>query len=216
MDPLPGGSGLIVARVDRALAAAADQSTRGATLTLAASSDLLLRALDREQRVRYQAEPGATETGPRPVRVAPMVSPAPSERAPLAMVDAPGRVVRRVSGCAGIALRALDDPRWLRSPLRAPVTTRRFAARSWRWSTPKRSEGPVLLVEIDTWRPKLAQSIGFSVDNCFALQVFDRYDGNPEPWRAVSLFRSNLHVLAINRPCRPAIGCHCGLFHGYV
>jgi Mrp family chromosome partitioning ATPase len=61
----------------------------------------------------------------------------------------------------------------------------------------------VLLLEFDTRRPRVAALLGLRIAHCFARQMVDNYDGSPEPWRAISVFRAGLHVLAVD-PTRAA------------
>jgi Mrp family chromosome partitioning ATPase len=56
--------------------------------------------------------------------------------------------------------------------------------------------GPVLLLEADVSHPTLAGILGMPVADCFALQLYDKYDGSLEPWRGASAHLANLHVLA--------------------
>jgi Mrp family chromosome partitioning ATPase len=57
----------------------------------------------------------------------------------------------------------------------------------------------VLLLEVDTEEPKLSDALGFAVPHCFALQLHDKFDGSPEPWRAVSLHGNSVHAMAVHR-----------------
>jgi Mrp family chromosome partitioning ATPase len=60
------------------------------------------------------------------------------------------------------------------------------------------SPDPVLLVEADTQQPRLASVLGLTVEHCFALQLCDKYEGSPEPWRAAAVHYRHLHVMAVN------------------
>jgi Mrp family chromosome partitioning ATPase len=60
------------------------------------------------------------------------------------------------------------------------------------------SPDPVLLVEADTQQPRLASVLGLTVEHCFALQLCDKHDGSPEPWRAVAVHHRHLHVMAVS------------------
>jgi Mrp family chromosome partitioning ATPase len=57
---------------------------------------------------------------------------------------------------------------------------------------------PILLLEVDTQQPRLASVLGIQLEHCFALQLWDKADGTPEPWRAVRVHQPNLHVMAVS------------------
>ncbi len=120
------------------------------------------------------------------------------QRSVLAGIDAPDSARAETFRLLRHRLRNLDDPRLI-----AIVTPRAgdeaaFCAAELALAYADADPERVLLLEIDTQRPRLAQVMGLSVEHCFALQMYDKYDGSPEPWHAVSVFRNNLHVLAVN------------------
>ena len=56
----------------------------------------------------------------------------------------------------------------------------------------------MLLIEVDTQRPRLASVLGVRLEHCFALQLCDKADGTPEPWRAMKVHHAHLHVMAVS------------------
>ncbi|MBN1609820.1 MAG: hypothetical protein JW940_24520 [Polyangiaceae bacterium] len=60
------------------------------------------------------------------------------------------------------------------------------------------SPANVLLLEVDGQHPRLASVLGLTVEHCFALQLYDKHEGSPEPWRATAVHHRHLHVMAIS------------------
>ncbi len=148
-------------------------------------------------RVRADARARATP-GSRPVEVRRAQSLPPEKRCLLSGIDAPETERAESFRLLRHRLRNVADPRVV--AVAAPRSGEDAALCAVELALAYLDSGPepVLLLEIDTDRPRLAQAMGFKVEHCFALQLCDKYDGSLEPWHAVAVFRSNLHVLAIN------------------
>jgi Mrp family chromosome partitioning ATPase len=121
-----------------------------------------------------------------------------SERELLSAIDTPQSARAESFRVLRYRLRTLDDPRVVAVVAPRAGDEASLCAAELALAYVDAGSEHVLLVEIDTERPQLAHTLGFKVEHCFALQLCDKYDGSDEPWRAVAVFRANLHVLAIN------------------
>jgi Mrp family chromosome partitioning ATPase len=148
-------------------------------------------------RVRTDARARVTP-GARPVEVRRTQALPVEKRSLLSGIDAPESARAESFRLLRNRLRTMEDPRVV--AVAAPLTGDEAALCAVELALAYLDSGPepVLLLEIDTDRPRLAQAMGFKVEHCFALQLCDKYDGSLEPWHAVSVFRASLHVLAIN------------------
>jgi Mrp family chromosome partitioning ATPase len=193
------GSGLAVAAPSQALATTRGDARPAVQRALQAAIEVLEAARSGSERPHPLTDARARVTpGPRPVEVSRTQSLPLSERALLSGIDAPESARAESFRVLRHRLRTLDDPRVV--AVAAPRAGDEASLCAAELALAYVDSGPehVLLVEIDTEHPGLARSMGFAVEHCFALQLFDKYDGSEEPWRAVSVFRANLHILAVN------------------
>jgi Mrp family chromosome partitioning ATPase len=135
---------------------------------------------------------------PSPVVVAIAEPPAVDHRTQLALVDLPDSGRAEAFRVLRHRLRTTGDPRIVAvaSPYAGDESA--LCAAELALTYAEASFEPVLLLEPDTHRPRLARLLGINIEYCFARQMCDKYDGSPEPWRVTSVFRSNLHVLAVS------------------
>jgi Mrp family chromosome partitioning ATPase len=75
------------------------------------------------------------------------------------------------------------------------------------------SSDPVLLLEADSQQPRLSAVLGIAVEYCFALQLCDKHEGSPEPWRAVAVHHAHLHVMAVSSSLSSGDRLAPGVFH---
>jgi Mrp family chromosome partitioning ATPase len=193
------GSGLALAAPSQALVSTRGDAGPAVQRTLQAAIEVLEAARGGGERGRPLTDARTRLTpGSRPVAVSRMQSLPLSERSLLSGIDAPESARAESFRVLRHRLRNEDDPRVV--AVAAPNAGDEAALCAAELALAYADSGPehVLLLEIDTEHPRLALSMGIKVEHCFALQLFDKYDGSEEPWRVVSVFRATLHVLAVN------------------
>jgi Mrp family chromosome partitioning ATPase len=115
------------------------------------------------------------------------------------MVDVPASARAEAFRLLCHRLKNEGDARWIgvMSPRGGPEAAQCAAELAFAYA--ESSSRKVLLIEVDTEEPSLAEVLGFAVPHCFALQVHDKFDGSAEPWRAVSLHGNSVHAMAVHR-----------------
>jgi Mrp family chromosome partitioning ATPase len=193
------GSGLAVAAPSQALATTRGDERPAVQRALQAAIEVLEAARSGSERPRPLADARARVTpGPRPLAISRTQSFPFAERSLLSGIDAPESARAESFRLLRHRLRTVGDPRVV--AVAAPRAGDEASICAAELALAYADSGPehVLLVELDAEHPTLARSMGFTVEHCFVLQLCDKYDGSDEPWHAVSVFRANLHVLAIN------------------
>jgi Mrp family chromosome partitioning ATPase len=134
----------------------------------------------------------------RPVVVAMAEPPAVDHRTRLTIVDLPDSGRAEAFRVLRHRLRTAGDPRIVAVASPYAGDEAAICAAELALAYAHASSEQVLLLESDTHHPRLARLFGINVEYCFAMQMYEKYDGSPEPWRATSVFRSNLHVFAVS------------------
>jgi Mrp family chromosome partitioning ATPase len=165
---------------------------------LLAAVDVLQSGRGAEGRVQAMEVSSAPPVVARPVVVAMAEPPAIDQRTRLTIVDLPDSGRAEAFRVLRHRLRTAGDPRIIAVASPYAGNEAAICAAELALAYADTSSEQVLLLESDTQRPRLARLFGIKVDHCFAMQMYDKYDGSAEPWRATSIFRSNLHVLAVS------------------
>jgi Mrp family chromosome partitioning ATPase len=135
--------------------------------------------------------------GRRPVLARLVDAQTPPRRRPLAMIDAPDsrraesfRLLTHRLSAINTRIMAVAAPQGEEEAV--------LCAAELALTYAEASPEAVLLLEVDSQQPRLADVLGLTVEHCFALQLFDKHEGSPEPWRALSICHRHLHIMAIS------------------
>lgn len=120
------------------------------------------------------------------------------KRACLAMVDAPDCTRAETFRLLRHRLCGAEDPRIIAVAAPREGEAAALVGAELALAYAEVSSEPVLLLEADTQQPHLAEVLGLSVEHCFALQIYDKHAGSPEPWRASAVHVGHVHVLAVS------------------
>lgn len=123
----------------------------------------------------------------------------------LAMADCPASSRAEAVRLLCHRLRMAGDPRWLAIAPLGEGNEAAVCAAELGLAYAELGLGEVLVLELDTRAPKLAQTLGLDVQHCFAEQVLDRYTDSTEPWRALTMHSDKLLLMPVRPPTTSSV-----------